>query len=207
MRPFFLIPFLLACSLFAGLAYTAEPVIKNLSTANAQWIRDYIVPAPDFPTPGVTFQWYGPLMRTPEAFSRVIKEFAAHYQGQQIDAILGLESRGFIFGSALAYELGIPFVLVRKPGKLPGPVISSKYEKEYGPDCLEIECVALNPGDNVVIIDDLIATGGTALAACHLVERLGANVLEVACMIELPVLGGREKIGYPVYSLLAVDDY
>lgn len=180
--------------------------IKTKTTANAKWLQDYIVTSQGFPAAGMTLQWYGPLLRNPKAFDRVIKELASRYKGKKIDALLGIEARGFIVGAALAHEMGVPFVLVRKLGKLPGEVITVKYERENGPYSLEIEGIALKKGDNVIIVDDLLATGGTVLAACHLVEKLGAHVLEVACVIELLKLGGRDKIPYPVFSLLAMDE-
>lgn len=169
-----------------------------------EWIRDYIDVIPDYPKPGIQFQWLGPVMRNPEAFERLTQEFAEHYRGQKIDAILGLEARGFIFGAALARELGVGFIPVRKSGKLPGETIKSCYEKEYGHDCFEIESKCLSQGSRVIIIDDLIATGGTALAACDLASRLGAEVVEVACVIELPFLKGREKLPCPLFTLLEV---
>jgi adenine phosphoribosyltransferase len=184
---------------------STAPFLTAPCTAHAAWIFDFLEPAPDFPSPGVLFQWYGPLLRNPKAFRRAIQEFAKRYQHETVDAVIGIESRGFIFAAALAFELGIPFVPVRKPGKLPGQIASVSYEKEYGLDCLQIECTALKPNDSVVIIDDVVATGGTSLAAGQLVEQVGANVLEIACMIELSNLPARMRIPYSMFSLLSID--
>ncbi len=180
------------------------PCAKDKNSSNATWILDHLAPTPDFPVPGVLFQWYGPLMRHPKAFGRVINEFCQRYRFQSIDAVIGIESRGFIFAAALALALQVPFVPVRKPGKLPGEVITMTYQKEYGSDALQIERVALRPGDNTIIIDDVVATGGTSLAAAKLTEQLGANVVEIACMIELPALSARERLPYALFSLLAI---
>ncbi len=174
-------------------------------TAGCTWIRGYITPIPDFPQKGVIFQSCTPLLKTPDAFTRVIKTFAARYHNYQLDAIAGLDARGFIYGAALAYELKIPFVLIRKPGKLPGKVERIDYELEYGKNSFEIETDSIEPGSRVLIIDDVLATGGTAQAASVLVEQLGAQVVEVACVIELPFLKGREKVQFPIFSLVAID--
>lgn len=177
---------------------------KNNLTNHSTWILDYIHPVADFPAKGVQFQWYAHLLREPKAFRKAIKEFAKRYKNSSIDAIAGLDARGFIFGSALAYELKLPFIFIRKPGKLPGNVEKICYALEYGYNAFEIEKDSLQPGQKVLVIDDVVATGGTAAAACTLVERLGAKVVEVACLIELPFLKGREKISCPVFSLLAI---
>lgn len=180
-------------------------LVSNVSYTNSTWILDYIHPVPDFPKPGVQFQWYVHILRDPEAFSKAIGEFAKHYRGSEVEVIAGLDSRGFIFGAALAYELKLPFILIRKPGKLPGNVERIDYALEYGHQSFEIEKDSLKPGQKVLVIDDVLATGGTAAAACALIERLGAEVVEVAILIELPVLKGREKIAHPVFSLLSVE--
>jgi adenine phosphoribosyltransferase len=174
-------------------------------TGNCLWIRDYITPVTDFPQPGIIFQWYANLLKKPEAFHKAIEAFVTRYRDYHLDVIAGLDSRGFIFGAALSYELKVPFVMIRKPGKLPRQVERIDYVLEYGKNSLEIEVDSLKPQDRVLIIDDVLATGGTARAAADLVERLGATVVEVACLIELPALQGRKKIHAPVYSLLAVD--
>ena len=179
---------------------------EQRSTNGSTWILKYIHPVADFPKPHVRFQWYAHLLREPFAFRQVIREFAERYRNRQLEAIAGLDSRGFIFGSVLAYELKLPFILIRKLGKLPGDLEKADYQTEYGPASLEIEKDSLREGQRVLIIDDVIATGGTAAAACDLVARLQAHVVEVACLIEMLVHKGREKVPRPVFSLLAIED-
>lgn len=169
------------------------------------WIQNYLTPVSDFPAEGIVFQWYANLLKSPESFHRVIEILAARYKDAQPDAIVGLDSRGFIFGAALAYEMRVPFVMIRKPGKLPRKVERIDYSLEYGKNVFEIEVDSLSRGDRVVIIDDVLATGGTAKAAASLVERLGAEVIETAFLIEIPALHGREKVARPVFSLFSVD--
>ncbi|MCE5315896.1 MAG: adenine phosphoribosyltransferase [Parachlamydia sp.] len=181
-----------------------DPLPPN-STQQATWILDYIHPIPDFPKPGVQYHWYAHLLREPQAFRRVILELAARYRNQRLEAIAGLDSRGFIFGAALAYELNLPFIMIRKEGKLPGPLEHIDYEMEYGHSSLEIEKESLKEGQRVLIIDDVIATGGTSRAACQLVDKLKCRVVEVACLIEIVRLRGRDKIPQPVFSLLAIE--
>ncbi len=194
--------FVISVCLFVGELFAVETA---KATGDCLWIQNFITPVPDFPKPGIMFQWYANLLKDPEAFHLAIETFAERYRNSGLDGIVGLDSRGFIFGAALAYELKVPFVLVRKSGKLPRKVERIDYSLEYGNASFEIEVDSLKPGDRVIIIDDVLATGGTASAAAELVERLGAEVVEVACLIELPVLHGREKIARPVYSLIAVD--
>ncbi|MCH9626013.1 MAG: Adenine phosphoribosyltransferase [Chlamydiales bacterium] len=169
------------------------------------WIQDYITPISDFPEKGIIFHWYAPLLRQPEAFEKVIKIFAKRYKNYPLDAIASLDARGFIFGAALAYELKVPLILIRKPGKLPGKVERIDYELEYGKNSFEIEINSLKPGSQVLIIDDVLATGGTAHAASTLIERLDSQVIEIACLIELPRLKGRDNVEHPVFSLIKVD--
>jgi adenine phosphoribosyltransferase len=178
---------------------------SDAGTNHSTWILDYIHPIADFPQKGVQFQWYAHLLREPAAFKRTIDEFAKRYRDSDIDVIAGLDSRGFIFGAALAYEINRSFIMIRKPGKLPGNLENIDYELEYGRNSFEIERDSLKAGQKVLIIDDVLATGGTAAAACALVKRLGGEIFEVACLIELPILKGRKRIDYPVYSLLAID--
>lgn len=169
-------------------------------------IRAAIRDIPDFPKPGVVFKDITPLLSDGRLFAKTIDLIAARYHGQKIDTVLGIESRGFIFGSALAYKLGAGFSVVRKPGKLPYDTHSASYELEYGKDTLEIHVDAIAPNARVVIADDLIATGGTAAATAALVSRLGAIVVECAFVIELRFLNGREKLKpYKVYSVLQYD--
>ena len=161
---------------------------------------------PDFPKPGILFKDITPLLADGRLFAKTIDLLAARYAGQRVDAVLGIESRGFIIGSALAYRLRAGFSVVRKPGKLPYQTHKASYQLEYGTDSLEIHVDALPPGGRVVIADDLIATGGTAAATAELVTKLGATVVECAFVIELAFLHGREKLQkFGVYSLLSYD--
>ena len=158
---------------------------------------------PDFPLPGIQFKDITTLIGHGPAFSKVIDTLATRYQHTPIDAVVGVESRGFIFSAPLALRLGVGLVPVRKPGKLPAETYQVEYELEYGANKLEIHRDALKPGSRVVLVDDLLATGGTVSAASRLIERAGGQVVELAFVIELTFLGGREKLtGYPVYSLI-----
>lgn len=148
----------------------------------------------DFPKKGIIFKDITTVIKDKDAFRAVISYFESLYKDKKIDYIVGMEARGFIFGSALADRLGCGFVVVRKPGKLPAETISETYELEYGTDTLEIHADAIEEGKNVVIIDDLLATGGTASAACNLVSKLKANIIAVAFVLELSFLNGRNKI-------------
>lgn len=168
-----------------------------------QWaIRDI----PDFPKPGIVFKDITPLLSDGRLFAKTIDLLAERYRGEKIDTVLGIESRGFIIGAALAYTLGAGFSVVRKPGKLPYQTHAESYALEYGTDSLEIHVDGLAPKSRVVIADDLIATGGTAAATAALVSKLGGTVVECAFVIELTFLRGREKLKpYGVYSLLQYD--
>ena len=158
---------------------------------------------PDFPKPGIQFKDITTLLLAPDAFREIIDQWKARYAGQRIDAIAGIESRGFIFGAALAYAMGLPFVLIRKKGKLPAETIEESFALEYGTDTVEIHVDALKQGQRVIILDDLLATGGTVEAAARLVRRLGAEIVEAAFVVELPPLKGREKLAdLPVHSLV-----
>lgn len=158
---------------------------------------------PDFPKPGIQFKDVTTLLQQPEAFRQVIDTWKERYANKQIDAIVGAEARGFIFGAALAYAMDLPFIPVRKPGKLPAETLSEEFELEYGTDKMEIHTDALEKGARVLMVDDLLATGGTMAAMCKLVERLGAEVVEIAFVVELPPLKGRDKLtGYPVSTLV-----
>jgi adenine phosphoribosyltransferase len=169
-------------------------------------IRQAIRDIPDFPKPGIVFRDITPLLCNGRLFAKTIDILAERYQGQKIDAVLGIESRGFIIGAALAYKLGAGFCIVRKPGKLPYDTHSASYELEYGTDTLEIHVDALPAKARVVIADDLIATGGTAAATAQLVEKLGGEVVECAFVIELSFLRGREKLKpYKIFSLVQYD--
>lgn len=165
-------------------------------------IRD----VPNFPKPGIVFKDITPLLANGPLFAKTINLFAERYAGQKIDTVLGIESRGFIVGAALAYKLGAGFSVVRKPGKLPYETHAASYELEYGTDSLEIHVDGLAPDSRVIIADDLIATGGTAAATAALVSKLGGTVVECAFVIELSFLNGREKLKpHGVYSLIQYD--
>lgn len=158
---------------------------------------------PDFPKPGIQFKDITTLLLVPEAFHQVIEGWKARYADQRVDAIVGVDARGFIFGAALAYELRLPFVPVRKVGKLPGHTLQESYDLEYGTATIELHEDAIHRGQRVVIIDDLLATGGTVEAVLKLLERVGAEVVEAAFVVELPPLGGRERLkGVPVHTLV-----
>jgi len=158
---------------------------------------------PDFPKPGVQFKDITTLLKNAQAFRRIIDGWVERYKDEQIDAIVGVDARGFIFAGALAYAMGLPFIPVRKKGKLPAETYSEEFQLEYGTDCVEIHRDALDAGARVVVVDDLLATGGTVRAICRLLERLGAEVAECVFVIELPPLKGREALnGYAVHSLI-----
>lgn len=158
---------------------------------------------PDFPIKGILFRDITTLIRDGDAFQDVIDSMVEHYIDADIDAIAAVEARGWIFGAPLAYELGCGFVPVRKPSKLPAEKISVSYALEYGENTLEMHKDALTPGSKVLLVDDLLATGGSSRAAIDLIEKLGAQVVSVAFLIELVDLKGREKLkGYDVYSMI-----
>ena len=166
-------------------------------------LRAYIRDVPDFPKPGIVFRDITPLLADGDAFSAAISELSC-FVPQGVDVVVGIESRGFIFGAALAQQLGIGMVPVRKPGKLPADVHGVDYELEYGMDRLEIHRDALSSGHRVVIVDDLLATGGTARATVDLVTALGAKVVACLFVIELGALKGRARLGHvPVSSLIS----
>jgi len=161
---------------------------------------------PDFPVEGILFYDITTMLNKPEAFKASIDKLVKNYQNTEIDQVVGVESRGFIFGPILAYKLGAGFVPVRKPGKLPADKLAESYELEYGTNILEIHRDAIQPGQKVLVVDDLLATGGTAKATCNLVEKLGGQVVGVAFVIELNFLKGRDQLkGYKVFSLLSYD--
>jgi adenine phosphoribosyltransferase len=160
---------------------------------------------PHWPKQGIMFRDITTLVKDAEGFRKTIDSFVQRYLSRKIDKVAAIESRGFIVGSALAHQLGKGLVLLRKPNKLPAEKISVEYALEYGTDKMEIHKDAVLPGENVLVVDDLIATGGTALAACQLVEKLGGNVVECAFIVDLPDLGGKKKLedaGYKVFNLL-----
>ena len=167
-------------------------------------IKNAIRTVEDWPSPGVMFRDIMPLLQDPAIFRKIIDSFVHRYQGKNIDAIAAVDARGFILGAPLAYELGISLVPVRKKGKLPFDTVCQSYDLEYGTAEIELHTDAFKENDRVLLIDDLIATGGTMLAACELVTRLKAQVVEVAAIIDLPDLHGAEKLkaaGFDVYAI------
>ncbi len=164
-------------------------------------IKEFIRDIPDFPKPGIIFKDITPLLLYPQVFSFIIKTFVDRYSKMKLDKIVGIESRGFLFGAVLAERLGIGFALARKKGKLPYKTKEITYELEYGKDTIEIHVDALKEGEQVLIIDDLLATGGTASAVAGLVEKFGAEVAELAFVVELGFLRGRDKLKkYSIFS-------
>lgn len=169
-------------------------------------LRGMIREIPDFPKPGINFKDVTTLLKDGAALRHSVKLMADHFRNRNVDLVVGVESRGFLFGAPLAYELGTGFVLVRKPGKLPPPVTRVEYALEYGTDALEIHTDAILPGQRVLIVDDLLATGGTVGATVELVRRLEGEIAGLAFLVELTFLKGREKLaGYDVLSLVTYD--
>ncbi|EJC62974.1 adenine phosphoribosyltransferase [Alcaligenes ammonioxydans] len=169
-----------------------------------QYIRQIIRNVPDWPKPGVTFRDITPVLQDPRSFRVLIDLFVYRYMGQKLDLVAGVDARGFIVGSVLAYELNLGFVPVRKKGKLPFNTVAEEYSLEYGNASVEMHTDSVRPGQRVLLIDDLIATGGTLLAAARLLQRLGANVVEAAAIIDLPELGGSKAVtdsGLSVYTV------
>lgn len=163
---------------------------------------------PDWPIKGVIFRDLSTLMKDPEALRESCDRLVERYRHQQIDKVVGIDARGFVFGAVLAYQLGVGFIPVRKKGKLPAETIEESYNLEYGSGTLEIHKDAIDAGERVVIVDDLIATGGTVAATVALVERLGAKIVECAFLVELPELGGRKQISRcPVYTMIGFEGH
>jgi adenine phosphoribosyltransferase len=166
-------------------------------------LRTFVRDVPDFPEPGIVFKDITPLLAEPKAFTTCLDLFAERWAGERVDAIVGIESRGFIFGAALAARMTASFVPARKPGKLPRKALRVEYSLEYGKDALEMHADAFAPGQRVLIVDDVIATGGTAAAAVELTRQQGAEVLGTCFVIELAALKGRDRLGaLPILSLL-----
>ena len=166
-------------------------------------LKDKIRDIPDFPKPGIVFKDITPLVQDPASLRLAISGLIKPFRDKNITAVAGMEARGFIFGSIAAWELGIGFIPLRKPGKLPYDVQSVDYSLEYGEASLEVHIDAIKSGDRILLIDDLLATGGTAKASCQLVEKLGGEVVACAFVIELAMLDGRQKINdYPIHSLI-----
>ena len=175
----------------------------NQKQENVSDIKKAIRTIPHFPKQGVMFRDITTLLQNPKAFKKVCDSFYKRYKDKKIDVVAGVESRGFIFGAILAYKLGVGFIPIRKPGKLPHKTIREEYELEYGKSAVEVHEDAIKKGQRVLIVDDLIATGGTIGAAIKLVEKLGGKIVECCFVVELPELKGREKIkGYSIFNLV-----
>jgi adenine phosphoribosyltransferase len=169
-------------------------------------LREHIRDIPDFPKPGILFKDVTPLLASPGAFRAAIDRMAAHFRNQRVDAVGAAEARGFLFGAPLALALDKAFVPIRKPGKLPYERITQVYELEYGTDTLEMHRDAVGPGERILLVDDVLATGGTMRACCDLVRSLGIEVVACAFLIELNFLKGRERLGdVDVFSLIRYD--
>jgi adenine phosphoribosyltransferase len=176
------------------------------SALNSDQLKKLIREVPDFPKKGILFYDITTLLRDKTGYATLIDQLAEHYIGKQVDLILGMEARGFIFGPALAYRLNAGFVPVRKPGKLPAATARVEYDLEYGSNILEVHKDAIEKGQRVLIVDDLLATGGTAQATAKLATSLGAQIAGLAFVVELDFLKGRDKLTpYEVFSLLHYD--
>jgi adenine phosphoribosyltransferase len=195
-----------------GQQRTTEPAASNPQVealtmpegSVAELVLSKMRDIPDFPQPGVLFKDFTPLLADGEAFAAVVHDVAGRYAGQ-VDVVVGIEARGFIIGAAVAHHLGVGFVPVRKSGKLPGPSLSEEYTLEYGSAVLEMHESALEPGQRVLVVDDVLATGGTVAATCRLVERAGATVTGIDVVLELTFLGGRAKVGdRPLYAIAPI---
>jgi adenine phosphoribosyltransferase len=172
-------------------------------TTDCEPLKGLIRTVPDFPKPGILFYDITTLLKDPKGFAALIDALAQYYIDKDIDLVLGIEARGFIFGPALAYRLNAGFVPVRKPRKLPGPTARVTYDLEYGSDSLEIHMDAIEPGQRVVVVDDLLATGGTMEATIKLVQQLGGAIAGLGFAVELDFLKGRDRLkDYDVFSLL-----
>ncbi len=169
-------------------------------------LEKYIRDIPDFPTKGIIFKDITPLLANPGALDEAVRRLAEPYEGTGVECVAAVESRGFIFGAAVARQIGAGFVPIRKPGKLPHETVSKEYSLEYGTDAVEIHTDAVSPGSKVLMIDDLLATGGTMAAACELVASLGGRIVGIAFLIELGFLNGRAKLaGYDLHTLIRVE--
>ena len=182
-----------------------NPQANWLEQSGTADLRRLVRDVPGFPKPGITFKDVTPLLADPSGLSMAVELMVQPFRGRHVDVVAGAESRGFIFGTAVARELSAGFVPIRKPGRLPAEVRRHEYSLEYGTDALEIHVDSVRPDQTVLIVDDLLATGGTLAACCELVGGLGASILAIAVLIELEALRGRERLGdYPVHSILVV---
>ena len=179
----------------------------SLKPIDCEPLKSLVRTVPDFPKPGILFYDITTVLKDKVGFAELIDALAVHYIGKEIDLVLGIEARGFIFGPALAYRLNAGFVPVRKPKKLPAPTVRVSYDLEYGTDSLEIHQDAIEPGQRVIIVDDLLATGGTMEATIKLVRQLGGQIAGLGFAIELDFLKGRDRFPeYDVFSLLHYDE-
>jgi adenine phosphoribosyltransferase len=170
------------------------------------WLKEHVRDVLDYPKPGIVFKDITPLLLAADAFRAAVDALGEPYAAEPIDKVIGIEARGFVFASPVAYGLNAGFVPVRKPGKLPWEIEREQYELEYGTDLLEIHRDAVAPGEHVLIVDDVIATGGTAAATARLVERLGGDVVGFAFVLELAFLGGRAQLDrYPIHTLVSYE--
>ncbi|MBF0370282.1 MAG: adenine phosphoribosyltransferase [Magnetococcales bacterium] len=172
-------------------------------------IKELIRTIPDYPKKGIMFRDITTLIKDPVGFRKMIDSLTHRYMTGEtpIDVVAGIEARGFIIGGALAYTLGLGFIPIRKAGKLPGEVVQQEYDLEYGTDKIEVHKDAIKPGDRVLLVDDLIATGGTATAAAILIENLGGTVAEIAFMVNLPDVGGEKKLGEAGYKMFTLVEF
>jgi adenine phosphoribosyltransferase len=169
-------------------------------------LRNLVRNVVDFPKPGIVFRDITTLIHDPQALRTAVQLMAEPFRNKAVAMVAGIESRGFIFGAAIALELGVGFVPIRKPGKLPADTTRESYDLEYGSDAVEIHTDAIEAGQKVLMVDDLLATGGTMAAACRLVERLGGQIVGLSFLIELEFLGGRKNLGdYPISALIGYD--
>jgi len=169
-------------------------------------LKKKIRTVPHWPIKGVMFRDITTLLQDPEAFKHACDELYNRYKDEKIDVVVGIESRGFIFGAVLAYKLGVSFVPIRKKGKLPHKTVSEEYTLEYGKNVIEMHADAIRKGDKVLLVDDLLATAGTSAAAIRLIEKLGGKIVEAAFLIDLPDLKGKDKLeGYKVFSLMSFE--
>jgi len=178
-------------------------VIPRIAKKDENFVKSKIRTIPDFPKPGIMFRDITTLLGDKEGFGKVVEIFYNRYKNKDIDVVAGIEARGFILGGVLAEKLGVGFIPIRKPGKLPADVVSEEYSLEYGKDAVEIHKDAILGGDKVLVIDDLCATGGTCLASCNLIEKLGGKIVECGFIVELPDLKGKERLKkWKVYSIV-----
>lgn len=169
-------------------------LLPNIKTIIIMQLTDYIRTIEDFPKKGISYKDITPLLMDTKASAYAVSELVKNLNSQKVDKVVGIESRGFLFGMLLAKELGVGFIPIRKPGKLPSKILSQSYDLEYGSDTIEIHEDAIEPGDRIVIHDDLLATGGTASAACQLIEKLKGEIVQVNFIIELDFLNGRSHL-------------